>query len=127
MDGKNYFIYDGECPFCAAASKYYSVRDALGGVELVSMRDTEALRSLNIPKEINLDNGMVLILKSGELLQGEDAFRFINQVTSKRTILDKIAFPIFSSKMVMTFLYPVFQLMRRGALLVKGVSPKITR
>lgn len=127
MNDKNYLVYDGECPFCAAASKYYSIREALGGLELVSMRDTGAVNKIGIPAEIDFGKGMILLLKNGEILQGEDAFRFLNQISEKRSILDKVAFPLFSSKTIMTFLYPIFVMFRRIALFFKGVSPKIAR
>ena len=110
---RNILLYDGECPFCTTLSKYYALKEALPGLQLVSMRDTEGLSQLHLPPELDFEKGMILLRTDGPILQGEPAFALINRLVNKTTLWDRIVIGANSSRPVSRILYPLAYLGRK--------------
>ncbi|HVJ65030.1 MAG TPA: DCC1-like thiol-disulfide oxidoreductase family protein [Bdellovibrionota bacterium] len=122
-----YLLYDGECPFCTSLSEYYKVKKALPGLEIVSLRDAEALKKLNLPADLNFNDGMILVLPDGRVLQGEAAFREINQHTDISGLKDFFIVGANSKKWISSWIYPIMFRLRKLVLWAKKVSPNLDR
>lgn len=124
---KNYLLYDGECPFCTSFSKFYELKKALPGIEIVSMRDTARLQALSLPKDLDFNKGMILALSDGRILQGEPAFRLINGNVKKTSLRDHVVIGMNSIKPITKVVYPLLFKMRLFVLRAKNVSPEMPR
>lgn len=124
---KTYLLYDGECPFCSSVSHYYQVKNALPGLQIISMRDSEAVKNLHLPANIDFNQGMVLIKPDGTILQGEAAFLEINQKTDISGLKDFFIVGVNSRPWITRLVYPIFFQLRKLVLKVKGVPEKIER
>lgn len=122
-----YLLYDGECPFCTTLSEYYKVKKALPGLELISLRDAEALKKLNLPADLNFNEGMILVQEDGSILQGEAAFRVINAKTDISSLKDFFLVGVNSKKWASRWIYPVMFQLRKLVLKLKGVSADLDR
>lgn len=124
---KNYLLYDGECPFCTSFSKFYALKKALPNIEIVSMRDAERLRTLSLPANLNFNDGMVLVLSDGRVLQGEPAFQRINGAVKKTSLRDYLIIGLNSIRAVTRIIYPIFFCLRLLVLKAKGVTSELPR
>ena len=122
-----YLLYDGECPFCTSLSEYYKVKKALPGLEIVSLRDAESLKKLSLPADLNFNDGMILVLPGGRVLQGEAAFREINRHTDISGLKDFFVVGVNSKKWISSWIYPIMFRLRRLVLWAKKVSPNLDR
>ncbi len=122
-----YLLYDGECPFCTQISEFYKVKNALPGLEIVSMRDAETLKKLKIPHDIDFNLGMILILEDGTILQGEPAFRVINSKTDISSLKDLFMVGANSKKWISMWVYPIMFQLRKLVLKTKKISSKLDR
>lgn len=123
----NYLLYDGECPFCTEFSRFYEIKQALDPMEIVSMRDAEKLRPLNLPKKLDFNLGMILVLEDGRILQGEEAFRLINGKVRKKSLIDHVLVGVSSKKWISSLVYPLFFRARKLVLRQKGVTDRLER
>lgn len=123
----NYLLYDGECPFCTEISRYYEVKQALNPLEIVSMRDPAKLKPLNLPTTLDFNQGMVLVLEDGKLLQGEEAFRHINAKVRKSSLKDHLMVGLNSKKWISSLVYPMLFRARKLVLKQKGISDQLDR
>jgi predicted DCC family thiol-disulfide oxidoreductase YuxK len=123
----NFLLYDGECPFCSRISRYYKIKQALAPLEIVSMRDTENLKRLQIPQTLDFNQGMLLILQSGQILQGEEAFRLIHSKIEKSSLKDRVMFGLGSKKWISSLIYPILLQVRKIVLKWKGIPENLER
>jgi len=107
VTGRNVILYDGACPFCTSVSSYYELKQALPGLEIISMRDGPSLKSLQLPPELDFNLGMVLIRSDGSLLQGAEAFGEINRHMPLTNWKDRLLFGINSQKWIAELSYPL--------------------
>ncbi|MEO5667824.1 MAG: DCC1-like thiol-disulfide oxidoreductase family protein [Bdellovibrionota bacterium] len=105
--GRNVLLYDGECPFCSSVSRYYAMKTAFPGLEIISLRDAESLRPLKIPKDVNFNLGMILIQSDGTLLQAAEAFQAINERLPLETLKECLLFGLNSKKWIARLSYPL--------------------
>ncbi len=124
---KNFLLYDGECPFCTSFSKFYELKKALPGIEIVSMRDAVRLQDLSLPKTLDFNKGMILVLSDGRILQGEPAFRLINGNVKKTSLRDHIVIGMNSIKPITKIVYPLLFKMRLMVLKAKNVPSEMPR
>lgn len=122
-----YLLYDGECPFCKTVSEYYKVKEALPGLQIISLRDAEALRSLHLPSHLDFNEGMILLQPDGSILQGEAAFRVINAQTDISDLKDFFVVGVNSKPWISAWVYPIFFQLRKLALKWKHVPAKLDR
>jgi predicted DCC family thiol-disulfide oxidoreductase YuxK len=120
-------LYDGECPFCTSLSEYYKLKQALPGLEIISLRDAENLKKLNLPKDLDFNEGMILVQKNGQILQGEPAFQLINSKTDISSLKDFFIVGANSKKWMTAWVYPLFFQLRKLVLKAKRVNSKLDR
>ena len=107
VTGRNILLYDGACPFCSSVSRYYEVKEAFPGLEIMSLRDGERLRELGLPPELDFNLGMILIQSDGSLTQGAEALREISRHLSGPSLADQLFARLGSLKWISEAAYPV--------------------
>ena len=123
----NYLLYDGECPFCASFSKYYALKQAIPNLEIVSVRDTERLRSLALPSELDFNQGMILILSDGRIAQGDAALSLLGTFLEPRTLWDRLVILLGRVPALSRLVYPIVFRLRLWLLKLKGIGTDLPR
>lgn len=119
MNEDNWIAYDGECPFCAAYLKMVRLREAVGNVKLINVRENESILQEVIGKSFDIDEGMVLKL-DGKYYYGSDAANAIALLSTSSGIFNSFNAFIFRSKKLSRLLYPVLKAGRRASLTLMG-------
>lgn len=104
--GEAWLVYDGDCPFCTRYTHYLRLRQAVGEVRLIDAREGGEVVAMLDRRQVNLDEGMVLIL--GErcyhgadclhalalLSSPVDWFNRLNHALFRRSALARTAYPL---------------------------------
>lgn len=120
-----WFVYDGDCPICAAAAQALRVKQAVGELRLVNARDEKnhpIVVEVN-QRNLDLDEGMVIKYR-GELYHGRDALHFMALFGSNRGWFNRLNAILFRSKTMARLCYPTMREARNLLLRLKGV-PKL--
>lgn len=118
-----WFVYDGKCPICVNASKYYKIKKTVGNLQLLDARENKdhpiiiEINSLRL----NLDDGMVIKYQNN-FYHGSDALHLMALLGSDSDWLNKINSYIFRSKILAKIFYPFFRACRNFILFCKGVK-----
>lgn len=107
--------YDGECPFCARYTALVRLREAVGDVRLVNLREHPEDRAELQRAGFDLDRGMVLDL-DGKRYGGADAMHMLSILSAKPGPLAAI----FRIGWLAALLYPVLRAGRALALFALG-------
>jgi predicted DCC family thiol-disulfide oxidoreductase YuxK len=83
-----YLIYDGDCPFCSAYVRLVRLRRLAGDVRLINARTPGAFLAVELPREFDLDEGMLLILDR-KSFHGADAMNRIALLTGPSDVLNR--------------------------------------
>lgn len=111
--------YDGECPFCTHYAALLRLRESIGDVDLVNVReDTEARQKLQA-YGYDLDQGMVLDL-DGRFHVGADAMHRLAMLSSRSGFLNRMIAGVFRFAWLATLLYPVLRAGRALTLFALG-------
>lgn len=111
--------YDGDCPFCNSYTSLLRLRQNLGSVELISLRDNpEACEEFN-SKGLDVDAGMIVRTPDGDL-HGDLALQFLAAQSTDQTPISRLNHKIFSSKSVSGSIYPVLRSARNAVLFLLG-------
>lgn len=114
-------FYDGDCYFCTNFVKLLKLREAVGIVELVSLRDdTEDVRRI-LALGLNVNLGFV-VEHEGHILHGAHAFHYLNTLTEPRNILSQMVYRIGVYPRVSRALYPALVVGRYVVLIAQGRS-----
>lgn len=108
--------YDGECPFCNSYAKLQEIRSCLV-LELCDAR--EDFSYTNAGENLKLDDGVILLLESGEVYQGVAAIRKLHTLCSFKSFFYKIQRWIFSTKSLSYGVYALLKALRYVALRIK--------
>lgn len=126
-DRSPYLLYDGECPFCTSFSEYYKIKNALPGLKLLSLRDTPAIKALNLPADLDFSQGMILITSDKRYLQGEAALREISKNANISSFKDLFLIGAGSKPWISKLAYPVVFHLRNLYYRLIGKSARIDR
>jgi predicted DCC family thiol-disulfide oxidoreductase YuxK len=107
VTGRNILLYDGACPFCSSVSRYYEIKEAFPGLEIISLRDADKLKTLGLPPELDFNLGMILIQSDGSLTQGAEALREISQHLSGPNWSDRLFAQLGRLPWVSELAYPL--------------------
>lgn len=114
-----WIVYDGECPFCSAYTRYVRLRDAVGPVQLVDARDGGPLVDEVLRAGFDLDEGMVLKL-GGRYYHGSDCVHMLATLSSGSSAFNRLNGWIFASPARARHLYPVLRAGRNAVLRLLG-------
>lgn len=112
-------IYDGECPFCSAYTRFVRLRDAVGPVQLVDAREGGPLVDEVLGAGFDLDEGMVLKL-GGRYYHGSDCIHMLGALSSGSSPFNRLNGWIFASPARARRLYPVLRAGRNTVLRLLG-------
>jgi predicted DCC family thiol-disulfide oxidoreductase YuxK len=111
--------YDGDCPFCRSYVRYLRVRDAVGTLHLVNVRDQEFHGREEMLHKFDLDEGMLLQL-GGAYYHGSACIHMLALLSNRCTLFNRINAFVFRSQRRAEWLYPILRASRNGALRVLG-------
>ena len=115
-------IYDGECPFCKDFVKLQNLKKKGYDVSLISAREKNHPLIIELKKNYNLDNGMVVILDQ-QILFGDEAATFLLGSYDGEKIRGKIYSAILKNKSFAKISYPILTFFRK--LFLKIINKKL--
>ena len=108
-------IYDGDCPFCTAYTKYARLRERHGEVDLVNARENPALIADYAARGFDIDESFIVEVE-GEVLTKGAAMAYIHaQLAPKWTGL-----PVLANAKVLNTVYPALRGTRNLTLRLLG-------
>lgn len=114
-------IYDGDCPFCASYVGLLRLRETFGEVVLMNARERPELVVELASRNMNLDEGMVLVL-NGEYFHGAECVHRLALLASGSNTFNRINKWIFERKRVAAVLYPILRAGRNLSLRILGIK-----
>ena len=118
-----WLFYDGDCPFCTSYVHYVRLKDAVGKVNIVSLRsDDPAIKARVedlVARGFDIDQGMVL--KLGEsYYHGDACIHMLAVLSSRSTLFNRVTALVFRSPQRARLLYPVLRTGRNLTLALLG-------
>ncbi len=114
-------IYDGDCPFCSSYVGLLRLRETFGEVELTNARECQELVEELTRHNMNLDEGMVLVL-NGEYFHGSECIHRLALLATASNTFNRINKLIFERKRLAAVLYPILRAGRNLSLKILGVK-----
>lgn len=112
-------FYDGECPFCAQYVTLLRLKETVGSVTLVDVREHPGmLKELN-DQGYNLDKSMVVDI-DGRRLSGAAAVNQLALLSTPSNLFNRLNKWIMSISILAAILYPFLRMGRWCALFVMG-------
>lgn len=113
--------YDGACPFCKNYVRILRIREAIGTIQLINLRDDSQSKTKLESMGIDLDEGMVAN-HNGKYYHGADCVQFLALLSSPSGVFNKMNKAILSNPTRANVLYPVMRSGRNTLLKLLGVS-----
>lgn len=114
-----WLYYDGDCPFCSTYVRYFRLREAVGSLTLVDMREGGPGLDDIIARGFDLDEGMVLRLGDG-YYHGDDCIHMLALLSSTSTLFNRANAALFRSPRRARLLYPLLRAGRNLTLTLLG-------
>ena len=114
-------IYDGDCPFCNNYISKQRLEATSGPVALINARSDDPRLLVYWQQGYPLDEGM-LVDHDGTITFGAEALAYLASLTQPRSVFTAIN-KILKIRPIAHLLYPVFKLLRRIALFIRGIGP----
>jgi hypothetical protein len=114
-------IYDGDCPFCASYVGLLRLRETYGEVAVVNAREYPELVEELARRDMDLDDGMVLVL-NGEYFHGAECVHRLALLASGSKPFNRINKWIFERKKAAAVLYPFLRAGRNLSLRILGIK-----
>ena len=114
-------VYDGYCPLCQNAARYYRLRQAVGDIHTIDMRHTpknDPVIQRIAQSNLDLNQGMVFIYQN-RLYHGVDALHLMALLGSHYGWFNKLNSLLFRYKSIAQLCYPIFKKLRLLALHLK--------
>ena len=125
MSGKSIepslIIYDGECVFCQNYVRFVRLQEAIGPVELVDARSSDARVERYWRDGFDLNGGMLFVHKD-KVYHGADAVHILALLASERGFFSRLNARVFSHHKTAALLYPLLKIGRRVTLAARGRS-----
>ena len=114
-------IYDGDCPFCSSYVGLLRLRETFGEVELINARECQELVEELARHNMDLDEGMMLVL-NGEYFHGTECIHRLALLATASNTFNRINKLIFERKRLAAVLYPILRAGRNLSLKILGVK-----
>lgn len=111
--------YDGDCPFCSRYVRLVRLREAIGQVDLIDVREVHSARALVESHGFDLDEGMLLDY-DGRYYHGHDCINALALLSSPSGALNRLNAWIFRSPSRARLLYPAMRAGRNMTLRMLG-------
>ena len=103
-----FLVYDKECPACNFYCALVRIRESVGNLVLVDARDPSPLMEEITAAELDIDQGMVLIV-GDRLYYGADAIHALSIMGTRSGVFNRVTYWCFKSKAVSRVLYPILR------------------
>lgn len=114
-------FYDGDCYFCRNYAELVELRNSVGDVRLISVReDTPDVRDI-MAAGYNLNTGFV-VDHDGVRMSGSEAYSYLSGLMRKETIIDRIIGWTADNPRLSKRFYPVLVGLRMVLLAVQGLA-----
>ena len=114
--------YDGDCPFCSNYVGLAKLRENVGRVRLVNLRDDPAALAEITTAGIDPDLGMVVDYENKRHV-GQDAVTLLSNLSSRDGWLNRLSAGLMSNPMASRFAYPFLRAGRNLTLTMLGRAP----
>ncbi len=114
-------IYDGDCPFCSSYVGLLRLREVFGEVKLLNAREDPELVVELAHHNMNLDEGMVLVL-NGEYFHGSECIHRLALLATASNSFNKMNKLIFERRRLAAVLYPILRAGRNLSLKILGIK-----
>jgi len=114
--------YDGDCPFCTAYTRLVRLREVVGEVAVVNVRDVPAVRYRLTGMGLELDKGMVVEYQ-GKTWHGAEAMSLLGRLTQRQGIFNCLNSLLFGPAWISALIYPLLRMGRNLVLLLLGRTP----
>ena len=111
--------YDGDCPFCAAYTRLVRLRENVGAVQLVNLRDSPTQCARLAALGLDLDKGMVVEYE-GKTWHGAAAMSLLARLSGTSGLFGVVNCLFFYSSFLSFFIYPILRVGRNLVLLLMG-------
>lgn len=119
-----WLVYDGDCPFCAAAARMYRLRQAVGELHIVNAREIAGSELMNAIEAHHFDlNTGIVARYGGELYHGKAALHLLAQLGDDRGWLNRTNRLLFRHRRLIDTLYPTMVGVRNLVLRLRGKRP----
>lgn len=112
--------YDGECPICKQYSIFLRIKKTHRLI-LKDARKSPELKAICENNHIDINDGIILLSETGEVLQAQKALLYLKNLTTNQNLIYKI----FISKSLIGLVYPLLKGFRRLLLKILGKETKI--
>lgn len=111
--------YDGECPFCTRYVGLINLRETVGQVDLINLRDHADLREQLTQEGYDLDQGMVVDV-DGKRVGGADATHLLATLSTSSGWFNRLNHAIFAMPLLSALIYPFLRAGRWFTLFLMG-------
>ena len=108
-------VYDGECPFCVAYTKYARLKERHGEVDLINARENPDLMADYAAKGYEIDESFIVEVEGETLTHGAAMAYIHSQLAPKWTGL-----PFIANAKFLNTIYPALRGTRNLTLRVLG-------
>ena len=112
-------FYDGDCPFCGRYVHLLQLKQTVGAVRLVDLRQADESRRALQAEGFDLDGGMVVDI-NGERLGGADAANALALLSTPSTLFNRLNRLLLSSRSLSRLVYPLLRSGRWIVLFLMG-------
>lgn len=110
--------YDGECPICKRYTMFLKLKKDYHLI-LKDARESMELEDICTLNQIDINDGMILITETNEILQGGWALLYLKKISNNKNLF----YRIFISKSMIRITYPILKNIR--LLLLKILRKKL--
>ncbi len=103
-----FLVYDKECPACNYYCNLVRIRESVGNLILVDARHPGSLMEEITAAEVDIDQGMVLIV-GNRMYYGVDAIHALSIMGTRSGVFNRVTYWCFKSKAVSGILYPILR------------------
>ena len=103
-----FLVYDKECPACNYYCNLVRIRESVGNLVLVDAREPTSLMDEITAAELDIDQGMVLIV-GDRMYYGVDAIHALSIMGTRSGVFNRLTYWCFKSKAVSSVLYPILR------------------
>jgi predicted DCC family thiol-disulfide oxidoreductase YuxK len=112
-------VYDGACPFCAAAAQTVRIRKAVGALRIINARETDDAPLLADIRAHKLDlNTGIVVRFEGRFWHGVDALHLLAMIGSEHGWLNRLNVALFRHRRLAVIAYPLMKTVRNLSLFI---------
>lgn len=111
--------YDGDCPFCSRYVALLNLRETVGKVQFVDLREAKEMHAELIAEGYDLDQGMVVDI-DGRRVGGADAVQALAGMSTPSGVFNRMNRVLFGSSIASAVVYPVLRSGRWLTLMLMG-------